>query len=171
MTLHAFFLRQLAQYASYHRHPKNRGTHFIGIPAIVFAILCPLMLWRLRLAGVEINGAWLVAFVALAGWMALDLGIGLAMLGMLLPMLLVGGWIVGRGGPVAAWAMFLLFFTGGWMFQILGHIWEGKRPALLDNLFQAFIGPMFIAAEVLIMLGRRADLRRIVEAAGVAHRA
>ena len=42
----SFFARQLAIYASYHRDERNRATHFIGIPAIVFAILVPLALAR-----------------------------------------------------------------------------------------------------------------------------
>ena len=40
----SFFARQLATYASYHRDARNRATHFIGIPAIVFSILVPLAL-------------------------------------------------------------------------------------------------------------------------------
>jgi uncharacterized membrane protein YGL010W len=46
------------------------------------------------------------------------------------------------------------------VFQFLGHAFEGRRPALMDNLFQAFIGPMFIMAEFLMMLGLRRDLAR-----------
>jgi uncharacterized membrane protein YGL010W len=171
VDLHAFFRRQLALYASYHRNPRNRGTHFIGIPAIIFSLLCPLALWKLQIAGVGLNGAWLIGILALLGWIALDLGVGLLMSLMLLPMLLAADWIVGRGSPVAAWAMFLLFFVGGWIFQIVGHMWEGRRPALVDNLFQIFIAPMFIVAEILIMFGQRKDLRDTIETAGAAHRA
>ena len=50
-------------------------------------------------------------------------------------------------GGATTWIVFAIFFVGGWVFQ-LGHAWEGRRPALADNLFQAFIGPMFIMAEV-----------------------
>jgi len=49
------------------------------------------------------------------------------------------------------------------LFQLVGHVWEGKRPALMDNLFQAFIGPMFIMAEVLMLLGIKSDLKSVVE--------
>jgi len=38
-------------------------------------------------------------------------------------------------------------------------------PALVDNLFQAFIGPMFIMAEVLMALGFKRDLKAVIEAA------
>ena len=44
-----------------------------------------------------------------------------------------------------------------------GHAFEGRRPALADNLFQAFIGPMFIMTEVLMMLGFRRDLARVID--------
>ena len=40
-----------------------------------------------------------------------------------------------------------MLFVGGWVLQFLGHHYEGKRPALLDNIFQGFIGPMFLVAE------------------------
>ncbi len=45
-AMDSFFARQLATYASYHRDERNRATHFIGIPAIVFSILLPLALVR-----------------------------------------------------------------------------------------------------------------------------
>ena len=59
--------------------------------------------------------------------------------------------------------MFAVFFVGGWIFQLVGHMWEGRRPALADNLFQAFIGPMFIMAEVLMALGLKQDLKATIE--------
>ncbi len=62
-------------------------------------------------------------------------------------------------GAAAAWWSFAVLFVGGWALQILGHAaFEGRRPALLDNLFQAFIGPMFITAELMTALGPRRRL-------------
>ena len=146
-SLDSVFARQLAIYASYHRDHRNRATHFIGIPAIVFSILVPLAL--VKIDGISI--ALMVAIMAVLGWIALDRIIGLAMLVMMVPMLLIAQWIVGFGSTTA-WIVFAIFFVGGWVFQLVGHVWEGRRPALADNLFQAFIGPMFIMAEVLMAL-------------------
>ncbi len=155
------FERQLATYASYHRHPKNRLTHFFGIPAIVFAILVPVALWDVWFGTVGLSAAWIVAALAALGWIALDRTIGLAMLVVLIPMVLAANWIAYAYGPVGAWATFAVLFIGGWILQILGHVaYEGRRPALVDNLFQAFIGPMFIMAEALMALGLRRDLVR-----------
>jgi uncharacterized membrane protein YGL010W len=158
--LHGFFARQLATYASYHRDARNRATHFIGIPAIVFAILVPLAL--LRVDG--LSAALPVAALALAGWIALDRDIGLAMIAVMLPMWLIAEWIARDLGSGVAWSVFAIFFVGGWAFQLVGHVWEGRRPALADNLFQAFIGPMFIMAEILMALGLKQDLKAAIDA-------
>ncbi len=157
----SFFARQLATYASYHRDERNRATHFIGIPAIVFSILLPLAL--VRVAG--ISAAVPVALLALAGWIALDRVIGLAMAVVMLPMLIVAEWIARSYGSATVWIVFAVFFIGGWAFQLVGHAWEGRRPALADNLFQAFIGPMFLMAEVLIALGLKRDLKAAIDGA------
>ena len=157
----SIFARQLKTYASYHRDERNRATHFIGIPAIVFSILVPLAL--VRMAG--ISAAVPVALLALIGWIALDRVIGLAMVVVMLPMLIVAEWIARTYGSATAWIVFAVFFIGGWAFQLVGHVWEGRRPALADNLFQAFIGPMFIMAEVLMALGLKQDLKAAIDGA------
>jgi uncharacterized membrane protein YGL010W len=157
-SVDSFFARQLATYASYHRDARNRATHFVGIPAIVFSILVPLAL--LRVAG--ISAAVPVALEALIGWIALDRAIGLAMVVAMLPMWLAAEWIARSYGSGTAWSVFAIFFVGGWVFQLVGHVWEGRRPALADNLFQAFIGPMFIMAEALMALGLKQDLRAAI---------
>lgn len=155
----SLFARQLATYASYHRDARNRATHFIGIPAIVFAILLPLAL--LRAGG--ISGAMVVAALALAGWLALDRVVGVAMAIVFLPMLVMAEWIARSTGSTTVWIIFAVFFVGGWAFQLVGHAWEGRRPALADNLFQAFIGPMFLMAEVLMALGLKQDLKAAID--------
>jgi len=55
-----------------------------------------------------------------------------------------------------------VLFVGGWILQFLGHHYEGRRPALLDNIFQAFIGPMFLVAETMVLLGHRPDLANLM---------
>jgi uncharacterized membrane protein YGL010W len=161
----SFFARQLAIYASYHRDPRNRATHFIGIPAIVFSLLVPLALWRFPLFGTQVSAALIVAVAALAGWIALDRTVGLAMALVIIPMLVVAEAIARTSSATVAWIVFAIFFVGGWVFQIVGHLWEGRRPALADNLFQAYIGPMFIMAEVLMGLGYKPELKRVVDTA------
>ena len=73
------FKRQLASYASVHRDRRNKATHFVGIPVIVFSLLLLLTLWHLQVGDRDVSGAAVVAILAVLGWMALDLGVGLVM--------------------------------------------------------------------------------------------
>lgn len=153
----AFFARQLATYASYHRDARNRATHFIGIPLIVFSLFIPLAWLRIDIAGVAVSLGLAVGLAALALWIALDRPIGLAMAPVLGLMWYAGERIALDAGTAVAWVVFGLAFAGGWVFQLVGHVFEGRRPALVDNLFQALIGPMFLMAEVFVWLGLRRD--------------
>jgi 2-hydroxy fatty acid dioxygenase len=59
----------------------------------------------------------------------------------------------------------LVAHVGSWIAQFVGHgKFEGRKPALLDNLFQAFfLAPLFVWLEVLFMLGYRPDLQQRIE--------
>lgn len=48
-----------------------------------------------------------------------------------------------------------------WIAQFIGHgIFEGRAPALLDNLVQAiFLAPFFVWLEILFMFGYRPELK------------
>lgn len=52
-----------------------------------------------------------------------------------------------------------------WIAQFVGHgAFEGRAPALLDNLVQAvFLAPMFVWLEVLFKLGYRKELQNRVD--------
>ena len=157
------FNRQLASYASVHRDPRNKATHFIGIPVIVFSLLLILSLWRLEIGGREWTMSLIVAILAALGWIALDFGVGVVMAIILVPTWYAAEAFCGAlGGPSATWVAFGVLFVGGWVLQFLGHHYEGKRPALLDNIFQGFIGPMFLVAETMVALGYRADLADVM---------
>ena len=43
-------------------------------------------------------------------------------------------------------------------------MFEGRKPALADNLFQIFIAPIFLVAELFFALGLKRDVRKKVEA-------
>ncbi len=154
-----FFQRQLSVYAGYHGDPRNCLTHYVGIPAIFLAVLLPLALWPVSLGGWQTTAATVLLAPAVVGWIALDAGTGVAMLVAIVPLLLAAEWIARTGGPTVAWAVAAALFVVGWAFQILGHaVFERRRPALVDNLFQMFIGPMFMTAKILVRLGWRRDL-------------
>jgi uncharacterized membrane protein YGL010W len=67
-------------------------------------------------------------------------------------------------GIASGWIWFGVFFAGGWIFQLVGHVFEGRRPALADNLFQIFVAPIFLVAELFFALGLKRDVLEKVEA-------
>ncbi len=59
----------------------------------------------------------------------------------------------------------LVIHIVSWVAQFIGHgAFEGRAPALLDNLVQAvFLAPMFVWLEVLFKFGYRPELQIRVE--------
>jgi uncharacterized membrane protein YGL010W len=57
-------------------------------------------------------------------------------------------------------------FVVGWVFQFVGHFYEKKKPAFVDDLVGLVIGPLFVLAEAVFLLGFRKQLQqRILEQA------
>ncbi|WP_225767995.1 DUF962 domain-containing protein [Inquilinus sp. Marseille-Q2685] len=164
------FDRQMAMYTSFHRDGRNRLTHFFGIPAIIQAVLIALAAIPLgTIGGWPVTLADLVALLVWLLWIALDLGLGLAMAVVVIPGLIVARAVAGGGSPSTTWIVAGTLFVGGWVLQLVGHAYEGKRPAFLSNLFQLLIGPMFLMAETAFALGLRSGLKHRVEAAAAAY--
>ena len=63
-------------------------------------------------------------------------------------------------GTMQGWIWFAVLFVGGWILQLVGHGFEGRKPALADNLFQIFVAPIFLAAEVFFALGYKPQLHQ-----------
>ncbi len=154
--------QQMAFYQRYHRHPKNKLTHFFGVPAIAFALLVPLSLIGIDLGGWWLSGAQVFALVVLAYYFALDVALALAMTAFIAMLLWLAAWVAAQGAAVA-WTVFAVAFVGGWVLQLIGHYFEGRRPALVDNFFQVFIALVFLMAELFFALGFKRDVRQRVE--------
>jgi uncharacterized membrane protein YGL010W len=46
-----------------------------------------------------------------------------------------------------------MVFAVGWAFQFIGHWYEGKKPAFMDDIGGLLVGPMFITAQALFARG------------------
>jgi uncharacterized membrane protein YGL010W len=147
----------MASYGAYHRDPRNRATHYVGVPLIIFALLVALSVPRWE----GTTPAMLLVAVCGLYYLALDVRLGLAMLPPVL-LLLWGADAVAGLAPAVTWGVFAVAFIGGWAIQLLGHRFEGNRPALMDNLFQVFVSPIFLLAEAAFALGWREELRKQV---------
>jgi uncharacterized membrane protein YGL010W len=165
--LDRFFRRQLAAYADHHRDGRNCATHFIGIPLLFLATILPFGLWRVEFAGVTLTMAPLMTAIGVVGWLIIDRFIGVAMIVAVTPLVALAQWFALRFGGVAVWSAVAGLLVVGTACLAAGHaLFEQKRPALADNIFQAFIGPMFFVAKVLVALGFRQDLAAVLRGRG-----
>lgn len=90
--------------------------------------------------------------------------------GLLAPILLGGTAYANQltttyGRTANTWALGLHVVC--WLAQFVGHgVFEGRAPALLDNLVQAlFLAPFFVWMEILFCLGYRPELKRRLDKA------
>jgi uncharacterized membrane protein YGL010W len=158
-----FFVEQMAMYSAYHRDRRNKATHFLGVPSIAFSLLIPMAMLRFgEIGGVSITLATIFALAVMAYWIVLDAPFGIVTAVLFLPALWAADWLALQAGATA-WVAFAVLFVGGWIVQLVGHAFEGRKPALVDNLLQIFIAPVFLVAEVAFAIGLRRDLFAAVE--------
>ena len=150
----------LGQYAEYHRDRRNIATHFVGVPMIMLGSLALLTRPGFEVAGLALSPAWLILALVLAWTLtrgALALGLVTSALWLLLA-------VLAHALPAdEAWIWGLGFFAVGWVIQFVGHYYEGRKPAFVDDLVGLFVAPMFVLLELLAPAGLFRGLMAQVE--------
>lgn len=124
------------EYGSYHSDRRNRVCHAFGIPLIVLGIMGLLSLVRLG----PVDLAVVTAIAILVYYAALDLR------GALLSFVVFAiAYAIGTRLP---WQADLAVFVFGWIFQLVGHRFEGKKPKFMENLIYLLIGPLYVFEEL-----------------------
>jgi uncharacterized membrane protein YGL010W len=149
---------RLVSYAEYHRDKRNIATHFLGVPMILVGTQAALA----RIGIGPINAAGAATGLATRYYRAIDPTYGAAMGAILTAAYGAGTAIAALPLPMWAGATAGLFF-GGWALQLVGHYFEGKKPAFMDDLRGLLDGPLFLVAETAFALGLSKDLRDEVE--------
>ena len=152
----------LGQYAEYHRYRRNIFSHFIGIPMIVVAVAVLLSRPGWEVAGLWASPALLTALAAGIFYLRLDLRFGLVM-ALLLALSLWAGVSLAQQGTLVWLGAGLGLFVVGWIIQFIGHYYEGRKPAFVDDLMGLVVGPLFVVAELGFLLGLRAEVEAAVE--------
>jgi len=147
----------LSNYADYHRDRRNIATHFVGIPVIVLAVATLLSRPSIDVAGLPLSLALVVVGAFIAFYFRLDGRFGLAMTALLLPTLALAATLAAQTTTI--WLVSGIgLFVGGWIVQFIGHFFEGRKPAFVDDLVGLVVGPLFVVAEVAFALGLRPDV-------------
>jgi uncharacterized membrane protein YGL010W len=154
----------LVEYARFHRDRRNIATHFVGVPMLMLAL--GILLGRLQLGGY--NLAWLFWSASTLWYVTrgkLVIGIVTAavvagLIALAQPLAMTDDWLAwGMGG-----------FVAGWIIQFIGHFFEGRKPAFIDDLIGLLVGPLFVIAEALTAIGLERETRIEIElGAGSTH--
>jgi uncharacterized membrane protein YGL010W len=160
----------LAQYAEYHRDRRNIVSHFVGVPMIVFGVLVILARPVLPVLGLSLTPAW-IAFALAAVWYLTrgDVVLGITTSIAVAVLLKLGEQV--SGGSVQSWLIWGVgFFFVGWLIQFIGHWYEGRKPAFVDDVIGLVVAPMFVTAELMFMMGwNKPLLAEIERRAGPTH--
>jgi len=163
-------LSLLTDYARYHRDRRNILTHLIGVPMIVFAIGVLLSHPVVQVGALSVTPAGVLCVLTGAWYLTRGhLGVGLAVTAMVTLLVALAHQLAWSGhGSWLAWGVGL--FVVGWIIQFVGHYYEGRKPAFVDDLVGLLVGPMFVALELLVPLGLLRDVQERIEAqAGPTH--
>ncbi|EME49104.1 hypothetical protein DOTSEDRAFT_142755 [Dothistroma septosporum NZE10] len=165
--------RQLLFYGSYHHDPVNIGIHITFVPILLltgflFATNTPALAvpdW-LSIPYIPYNLGTIACFLYSSLYILMEPVAG----AMLAPLLLGGtayaNHLTSTYGMKANYIAIGIHIVS-WLVQFVGHgVFEGRAPALLDNLVQAiFLAPFFVWLEVLFAFGYRPELKARLDTA------
>ncbi|KAI9574494.1 hypothetical protein HD554DRAFT_43369 [Boletus coccyginus] len=163
--------KQLTFYGSYHSHPVNVAIHIVCVPALLWSALVlgtripsPPFLPSVHYVFnnylvFEMNTPALVTVFYLLYYLLLDPAAAILYAPQLSLSLLSAMAYAHRPDGIRD---AVIVQVVSWIAQFLGHgLAEGRAPALLDNVFGAFVlAPFFVHLELLFMLGYRPELHK-----------
>jgi len=137
----------------------------VGIPLIAFGIAALLARVPMGAAADVLPGAHWLVWALTAVWY-----LRLGRPSLTVPTIIALGGLVALAHPLGA-ASTSAWLTGavgsfvvGWIFQAVGHVWEGRKPAFVDDMRGLLVGPMFVVGELVMALGLLRPLRQTMEA-------
>ncbi|KAI9710677.1 MAG: hypothetical protein M1820_002510 [Bogoriella megaspora] len=159
--------RQLLFYGQYHHDPVNVGIHITCVPPI---LLTGLMLATnapdinvpslISIPNLPVNLGTIGALGYSVGFILLEPVAGALISPVIMGSTIYGSYLTSTYGMTANWWLIGTQVIC-WVAQFIGHgAFEGRAPALLDNLVQAlFLAPLFVWLEILFFFGYRPELK------------
>ncbi|KAI4662061.1 uncharacterized protein J4E78_004852 [Alternaria triticimaculans] len=165
--------KQLVFYGAYHHNKVNVGIHLLCVPPILltsFLLLTntpavPIPSW-LSVPNLPLNVGTAGAVLYSTLYILMEPVAGAMIAPILIGSTAYANHLTSTYGATAnSWAGAINIAC--WIAQFVGHgKFEGRAPALLDNLVQAiFLAPFFVWFEILFMLGYRPELKRRIDQA------
>ncbi|HUN29103.1 MAG TPA: Mpo1-like protein [Alphaproteobacteria bacterium] len=124
------------EYAAYHADRRNRACHAVGIPLILLGTMGILHL----VAFGPVDLAIVAGVATLLYYAFIDPR------GALISTLMFA--IIYEIAIRVPWQVALAALVVGWIFQLVGHRFEGTKPKFLENLVYLLIGPLYFFEEI-----------------------
>ncbi|KAJ4401051.1 hypothetical protein N0V91_008192 [Didymella pomorum] len=166
--------KNLVFYGAYHREPTNVAIHVACVPMLLAtgflfgtntpSIRTPALLSRLNL---PLNAGTIASLTYSTLYLLLSPNVaGASVTPFILGMAAFANKVQTKYNSTKVNSIALGLHVVSWILQFVGHgKYEGRKPALLDNLVQAlFLAPLFVWYEILFKLGFYKQLKRDVEA-------
>ncbi len=152
----------LSQYAAYHQDGRNVVTHFVGIPMIVVAVATLLSRPVWMVGDMPLSLAAIATLLSCLFYLRLDIRFGITMTALMALSLAAGYWFAAQSTAIWLGAGVGLFVVG-WAFQFLGHHYEGRKPAFVDDLSGLVVGPLFLVAEAAFHFQLRMEVKADID--------
>ncbi len=123
------------EYAGYHTDRRNRACHAVGIPLILLGTMGILHLVAIG----PIDLAIVAGVATLLYYVFIDPR------GALISTVLFA--IIYEIAIRVPWQIALAALVIGWVFQLIGHRFEGTKPKFMENLVYLLIGPLYFFEE------------------------
>ncbi|KAF3034485.1 hypothetical protein E8E12_002849 [Didymella heteroderae] len=167
--------KNLVFYGAYHREPTNVAIHVGCVPILLATgflfgtntptVRTPALLSRLNL---PLNAGTLASLTYSTLYLILSPNIaGAAVTPFIIGAAALANKLQTKYNSTKVNSIAVAVHIVSWILQFIGHgKYEGRKPALLDNLMQAlFLAPLFVWYEILFKLGFYKQLKKDVEAA------
>lgn len=147
--------RLLGEYRESHQNEINQIIHNIFVPLIFLSAIG--ILWDVKLpialdflGGEPLNVAMIVAVLVFAYYLSISFAVAVGIMsvtaaGMVLCYL--------YDGSLSIWIFSLAIFVISWVFQLVGHKIEGKKPSFFKDLEFFLVGPMWVLVKLYNKLG------------------
>ena len=167
-------VKELSFYGAYHSNFENQLVHMVFVPLIIWSLFVFLAVvsWSAKRHW-ALNLSTPVLLFYVAYYLAFDRTVGLIAAVFYTLVWLSANSLVReenrkKSKLVKGTSMRLAIAThiASWVFQVVvGHgFFEGRKPALLDSLFQAFtMAPLFVVYETIFMMGFNLDLKAQID--------
>lgn len=143
-------------YQQYHGNRINKLTHYVGVPALIVAILMLLNWVSIDIANHwKISFNWFLVIGALVYYFMLNIRLAAVTTVVLVVVNFFCSLLATASPNKFSGSLFLILLVVGVVLQVVGHTFEKQRPSWKQGLNLFAVSPLFWIVEVLCILGFR----------------